>query len=325
MGRVGTEKTRTEGEEVSATNCARGCIDARRHAEDCGGDCRGCAPRAATNGALCESCHVTLVDILRNAPGQVALLRASTDPTRTPTPSPQPTHGKVGPRLSDGTPHYIAAARAAMSATDREAIRTACLDVAQQVEDSISAIVEALCQDYRESGPAKVQTAAERDDPRVLKWHPAYPDGRPTFRVDQLVTRHGDDGEVMQGQYVWTDPPTRFEVGDACRWLRENLPRLEHQPGIGDDLEHLSDVMARAHSLAPWRSPSEPMRGVPCPQCHRMSLHFFPDSAMAKCQAALCGKAYPWARIAIWTRVLEDDRASGQRPGASWTSERGAS
>ena len=133
---------------MSETTCARGCIDARRHIDGCESEqCRGCAPRRASQGILCESCHVTLVDILRNAPGQVALLRASTEPSRIPAVSPQPKHGKVGPRLSDGTPHYIAAARAQMSATDREAIRTACLDVAQQVEDSLSAIVEALCQD----------------------------------------------------------------------------------------------------------------------------------------------------------------------------------
>ncbi len=262
--------------------------------------------------------------MLRHAPGQVALLRASTEPSRIPAVSPQPKHGKVGPRLSDSLPHYIAAAQAAMSATDREAIRLACLDVACEVEDVLSAIVEALCEDYQATGPALLQSAAERDDPRVLKWHPVYPDGRPTCRWEPVVTRHGQDGEVVAGQYVWTDPPRRFEIGGACRWLREQLPRLEHQPGVGDDLEVLSDVMMRAHSLAPWRAPSAPMRGIPCPQCHRMSLHFFPDSAMAKCQARMCGKAYPWARIAIWTRVLEDDRASGQKPGASWTSERGA-
>ena len=29
-----------------------------------------------------------------------------------------------------------------------------------------------------------------------------------------------------------------------------------------------------------------------------------------------------WARAAIWTRVLEEDRAAGERPGSSWTSER---
>ena len=136
------------------------------------------------------------------------------------------------------------------------------------------------------------------------------------------MTRHGQDGEVSAGQYVWTDPPRRYVLADACRWLREQLPRLEHQPGVGDDLEGLEDVMTQAHSLAPWRAPSAPMRGIPCPQCHRMSLHFFPDSAMAKCQARMCGKAYPWARVAIWTRVLEDERGGGQA--AAWTSERGA-
>ena len=172
---------------MSETTCARGCIDARRHKDSCESEqCRGCAPRRASQGILCESCHLILVDILHNIPGQIALLRASVEPTRTPTPSPQPTHGKVGPRLSTSTPHYIAAARTEMSATDREAIRTACLDVAQQVEDSISAIVEALCLDYRESGPAKVQTAADREDPRVLRWHPVWPDGEPTYRWEEV-------------------------------------------------------------------------------------------------------------------------------------------
>ncbi len=311
---------------MSTTNCARGCTDARRHAVEHGSEdrCRGCAPRPATHGVLCETCHLALVDVLRHAPGQVAILRASVEPSTALAISPQPTHGKVGPRLSDGMPHYIAAARTSMSAVDREAIRLACLDVAQQIEDVMSAIVEALCEDYQATGPAQALTAAERDDPRgrVLKWHPVYPDGRPTYRWEPVVTRHGQDGEVSAGQYVWTDPPRRYVLADACRWLREQLPRLEHQPGVGDDLEGLEDVMTQAHSLAPWRAPSAPMRGIPCPQCHRMSLHFFPDSAMAKCQARMCGKAYPWARVAIWTRVLEDERAGGQA--AAWTSERGA-
>lgn len=307
---------------MSETTCARGCIDARRHKDSCESEqCRGCAPRRASQGILCESCHLILVDILRNVPGQIALLRASVEPTRTPTPSPQPTHGKVGPRLSTSTPHYIAAARASMTFVESEAIRLACLDVAREIEDALSAIVEALCEDYQQQGPARLQTAADREDPRTKRWHPVRPDGEPTYRWEPVVTR-GAGADAMAGQYVWTDPPTRFEPVDSCRWLREQLPRLEHQPGIGDDLEQLSDLMARAHSLAPWREPSQPMHGIPCPQCHRMSLHFFPDSAMAICQARMCGKAYPWARAAIWTRVLEEDRAAGERPGSSWTSER---
>jgi len=130
MGRVGPEATSTE-EAMSETTCARGCIDARRHKDSCESEqCRGCAPRRASQGILCESCHLILVDVLRNVPGQLALLRASVEPTRTPTPSPQPTHGKVGPRLSTSTPHYIAAARASMTFIESEAIRLACLDVA---------------------------------------------------------------------------------------------------------------------------------------------------------------------------------------------------
>jgi hypothetical protein len=142
------------------------CIDARRHKDSCESEqCRGCAPRRASQGILCESCHLILVDILHNIPGQIALLRASVEPTRTPTPSPQPTHGKVGPRLSTSTPHYIAAARASMTVVESEAIRLACLDVAREIEDALSAIVEALCKDYQQRGPARLQTAADREDP----------------------------------------------------------------------------------------------------------------------------------------------------------------
>ena len=224
----------------------------------------GCAPRRASQGILCESCHLILVDILRNVPGQLALLRASVEPTWTPTPSPQPTHGKVGPRLSTSTPHYIAAARTSMTFVETEAIRLACLDVAREIEDALSAVVEALCEDYQAQGPARLQTAADREDPRTKRWHPVRPDGEPTYRWEPVVTR-GAGPDAMAGQYVWTDPPTRFEPVDSCRWLREQLPRLEHQPGIGDDLEQLSDLMARAHSLAPWREPSQPMHGIPCP------------------------------------------------------------
>jgi hypothetical protein len=47
---------------VSETTCARGCIDARRHKDSCESEqCRGCAPRRASQGILCESCHLILV------------------------------------------------------------------------------------------------------------------------------------------------------------------------------------------------------------------------------------------------------------------------
>ncbi len=275
------------------------------------------------HGLLCESCCLDLVLVLTDAPRQVSELAANLEPSMQWALTAQPAAATVKPRINSSAPDFIKAARSSMSVSDTEAIRSACLDAGRAIEDALSALVEHVADEWGESGPARVRAAAERDDARALKWHPAYPDGRPTFRADPLVTRHGDGGEVEQGQYVWEDPPERFAVATACRWLREQLRRVSHTEGIGDALEHLGDLMSRGHALAPWREPSQPLRGVPCPQCHRMSLHFFPDSAMAKCQAMMCGKAYPWARIAIWTRVLEDDRAAGQRPGTAWTSERG--
>lgn len=305
------------------TPCASGCRDARRHKDECeDAACRGCAPRSASHGVLCDSCHEDLLLVLHDAPRQVSELRAAAAPSSQWSLTAQPASGKVGPRLSSSAPDYIAAARSSMTAAQVETVRLACLDMAQHLEDALSELVEALATDYGLSTPSQLTTAS--GDRRERKWHPVGSDGSQTYRFEPVVTRRDELGQVESGQYVWTDPPAAFEVGTACRWLRAELTRLEHQGDIADVLEHLSGLMTQGHSLAPWREPSEPMRGVPCPQCHRVALRFFPGTGQARCQAEHCRRVWTWAQVAIWTRVLEDDREAGRKPGASWTSERGA-
>ncbi len=313
--------------------CERGCIDARRHLEDCPREgCRGCAPRPATHGLLCESCHADLWLILSDAPRQVSELAANVEPSMQWSLTAQPASGKVGPRLDSSARDYIAAARSSMSAGEVETIRIATLDAARALEDAISSLVEHVASQWGADGPARLRTM--HGDMRERRWRPAFPDGEPRERYAVVQTFTDELGQVERGQYVWVDPPARYAIDTACRWLREQIRVVEHTEGIGHTLETLRDLMARAHSLAPWREPGTPMRGVPCPQCHRCSLVLYnsprgragqPDAQPeARCEAGMCGKVWPWAKIAHWTLVLEDERRKGERPGSTWTSERGA-
>lgn len=312
--------------------CERGCIDARRHIEGCEGDCRGCAPRPATHGLLCESCHADLWLILTDAPRQLAECAAALAPSTQWALSAQPASGKVGPRLDSSAPNYIAAARSQMTAHEVEAIRMACMDAARALEDVVSELVEHVAEAWGHAGPDALRTAD--GDMRRKRWRPVFPDGTPREQWAEVITYRDEHGVPERGQYAWFDPPRRFAIDTACRWLREQVRLVESSEGIGGTLDVLRDLMSQAHALAPWREPGTPMRGVPCPQCHRCSLVLYnsplgkegTSAAMpeARCQATMCGKVWPWPKIAHWTLVLEDDRRRGERPGSSWTSERGA-
>lgn len=308
--------------------CSRGCTNARRHIEECEDwdTCHGCAPRPATHGLLCESCHADLMLVLTDAPRQVAELAASVEPSMQWSLTAQPASGKVGPRLTSGGPDYITAARSRMTPGEVEAIRIACLDVARELEDVLSEVVEMVASSWGCEGPAQLRTTD--GDMRRKVWRPVWPDGSPRTDHAVLVTYRGDDGSVEQGQYEWTEPPARFAVDTACRWLREQMLRVELTDGMGDTLETLRDVMSRAHSLAPWREPGRSLHGVPCPRCHRCSLVLYnsppgkagtPDALpQARCEAYMCRVVWPWDKIALWARVLE----SGETPSGTWTSER---
>lgn len=53
----------------TVTYCARACVRPRRHLPDCADtDCRGCAPRHAHHGTLCDPCHRRLSTLIHDAP-----------------------------------------------------------------------------------------------------------------------------------------------------------------------------------------------------------------------------------------------------------------
>lgn len=300
---------------MSETTCVRECIDLRRHTSECDSeDCRGCRPRKAEHGLLCETCHLTLRDILRFAPGQVALLRAVVEPS-----SQQRLNAETKPvqrnpiRLSSGGPEYIAPATGTPSAGASEPIRLAALDVAAEYDDVLSVIVEALAADYQINRPtaraAGTDRAPKDPDKRRRRWHPVEAGQTPYGRWERVKVYHGQNGGIEMGQYVWTDPPDVYTTSAAAAWLMDNLVRLEHQPAIGDDLEVLADLASRAHALAPWREQTTRLPGIACPSCQRMDLMRFGGSDNVQCNT--CHKAYPWERYAIWVRMYLEHKDAG--------------
>lgn len=123
--------------------CARGCKVARRHAADCDGhdargrDCRGCEPRRAEYGLLCYGCHKRLADMLKTAPGQVALLQTETVKVGSLAhPLKDDADSVPGPGDGPDAPYNLAAH-----------------DTIVLIGDILLAWVEMLCEDYRLRGP----------------------------------------------------------------------------------------------------------------------------------------------------------------------------
>lgn len=261
----------TEGHRT----CATGCVRARRHVSDCAGDpCRGCEPRRAEHGWLCYGCHKRLVRMLREIPGQVALLLAMAD-ARGEHELTAPTTARLsaaGPRLTtarDVRPLY--ARRSTLVAGPSEPIRLACLDVAREVEDWLMLLTCRIVEDHQVRGP-EIDT---------IDAYAAWLEARP-------------------GVVEWRD-----DVADRVFAPGNYAP--DGQP-IG--AQSLASIMSRAHSLAPWRESVARLRGIPCEECHATTLVRYGGDEDVTC--VRCNVMIPPARYAIWTRMLaEEHRAKG--------------
>jgi len=288
--------------ETSApTPCIRGCTRARRHVTECEDrdECKGCFPRPAEHGLLCYPCHSRLHNLLTNAPGQYALLRAMAAKSGEQQLS-QETIARIGDgwRLSNDVRHQGPYARASVSTEQVDPIRLAAIDAAEVLADVMSELVETVVTDYQAKGPTRLLSQADRDDPRKKVWKP----GR-SFAYDKVET-HGAGKDAMTGYYVWVDPPAKFEIGSASRWLLAQIERLEHYEDIGDTMETFAEAMSQGHALAPWREQVARLKGIPCIECHRSSLVIYGGDEDVTCQT--CNATMTPGRYAIWIRVLAD-------------------
>lgn len=149
--------------------------------------------------------------------------------------------------------------------------------------DILSSWVEMLTQQHQMTGPPRLTTIAARFDPRPWPRWSRYTGGT-----------------------VWTYPPALFDIKSACKWLTAQLDRLELCPGIGDLWGELGEVMAEAHRLIPWREMVTRVKGVECPECHRMTLEQHGGSELVVC--GRCNAQITPGRFQIWSRILEQEK-----------------
>lgn len=278
--------------------CIRGCTVPRRHARDCESidECRGCQPREVhqLDSQLCEACHLRLSASLSEVPGQHALLVASVGPSQQLNMRPQNKHAmpevsRMGGLRIDayGDRYRYVKSLHNGSPQEGEPLRVACLDTAQGLADLLAEWIESVCERHNATAPKRAQTAAEREGRKRLVYRPAN-----LYRERET--------------YEWVEPPVRFEVGTAVRWLRNNLGRLEQDQAIGDMMEDLRFLMGQAHALAPWRLPAKRIGGIPCPECHRHTLTQYGGNDTVTCTTAWCKAEIPQGRYLIWAREYEE-------------------
>lgn len=252
--------------------CARGCIRARQHRSDCDdATCKGCAPRPAEFGKLCYGCHQRLLNMLHNAHGQHMLLRAVVEPSSSQALTAETKVHYPQPRVDSSAPLYMQPASRGMSADESEPVRIAALDTAQQLDDILSSWVELVADLAALNGPERRLTAAES---------------------------------------AQAEPPSRYEISTATRWLVAQIAHLEACDGIDVLWTELAEVMSQAHALAPWRQQATRLPAIECPCCHRPALTLFGGDEDVTCTA--CHEIVPWARYAIWAKMITDARVSGE-------------
>lgn len=153
------------------------------------------------------------------------------------------------------------------AADESEPLRIAALDTAQQLDDVLSAWVELVADLAALNGPRRTLTTAER---------------------------------------AQLDPPGRYEIATATRWLVAQIEHLVACEGIGDLWGELAEVMSQAHALAPWRQQATRLPAIECPCCHRPALTLFGGDEDVTCTA--CHEIVPWARYAVWVKMLAEQR-----------------
>lgn len=263
-----------DGGEQAVSDCARGCTQARRHVTDCPDrdTCRGCFPRQAEFGFLCYGCHKRLIDLIRAIPGQVDLLHAMAA-ARGAHDLTAETTAKLSaarPRISTSeTVRGLYAHRSTINGEPTEPIRLACLDVIREIEDWLHMITCLLVIDHQMRGPDEETTAS------YARW--------------------------LEAQHLRLE--SREDIADrAFAPGSETVRRQREDAGLPPLSDSLSDIMSRAHSLAPWRNEVARLHGIPCPECQATTLVRLGGDQDVTC--IRCDATIPPERYGIWTRIL---------------------
>ena len=119
----------------------------------------------------------------------------------------------------------------------------------------------------------------------------------------EVKERHGMAGPP--DVYVFTDRRPfprdgRVVVRRCSAWLLRQVALLEVNPGVGEAVSELEDLMRRGHALVPWRPAPTVVPGVPCRCASVGSIHDY--GTERRCWR--CGRSWTDEEWRIWTVVL---------------------
>lgn len=247
-----------------ATPCIRGCTTRRRHLYDCEDrdTCRGCHPRYATHGLLCESCHAQLAEWLR--PSTDTFEETSEDGT--PRQVPYSSLAWVEQHLT----RSMAGVKGVRTREDYER---------PSAEEGRPLPFSARMYDVRTQLRDAVYVAEERAR-EALNLSPA----EGLFTVDRATA-------MLR---TWLASIERD--ADLVTWLWGSGP--EGPNGAYPDGRMFAGAMVSAHMAAPWRPERRRVPGIPCPHCDVRALVIFGGSADVTCTH--CWATIPRERYDQW-------------------------
>ena len=258
----------------------RPCTQFGQHLDDCTNEhCRGCYPKLATQGFLCDTCDTYLrqwLDCTSHTPrnpngrpvalGHVPACRDADCPGCEYQPnsllwvhwwlglaqSARMSRSKWGDKIKAG--------RDDLPSPLSESI----LDCRSLLEDRVYIIEERLLEGL------------------------GQPIGKP------------------QPRSAWASQPL-FNMADAVSFIGRNVIRIEDEEALCRHVwERLQDSMVNAHLLAPWRAETKRLHGIPCPHCERASLAIFGGDGFATCLT--CRATVVSKRFDQWVAMLRHEQ-----------------
>lgn len=141
----------------TTTACIRGCTMYARHLDECQGvndeTCRGCLPRRANHGHLCDTCHRRLELMLTDAPTVIRWLTGNIEKRR--SSEEQMTWRGDRPELGTG---------------DHEPLNAEVYDLRELLRDRLALWVDDWCEHKGLMGPG--QHTPDADAEYLLRWLP---------------------------------------------------------------------------------------------------------------------------------------------------------
>lgn len=274
--------------------------------------CRGCLPRQATYGALCESCHLRLAGWFAGAAHTVVFTparfsqqwwAATTLVTQPWTPARGVLVWETKPvKRREWLPEQASIAWAFdWLAADREpgqvgagndkivqgkkvppaALNLTVHDLRQELAQTLGQWLGQVCDEFKLQGPAW--------------WR---------RRLTEARRRSADLADMDWRAWV---PQTQQEVTSAQAYLHAWLAKVEDVADLAVSIYDTADeLMGRVEGVAPWRARPRRLPGIPCPECEAPALAIYEGDDYVTCQR--CRVTISRKRYDIWSVAAEHER-----------------